>query len=89
MKHLKSFEAMSVEEYNKLPGEEVFFGVYSKKYDELLGVFASKQTDKQLTDYIDNFHDNGYVVKKISKEQYNSFDLGDEMTLDELKTKLS
>jgi hypothetical protein len=31
--------------------------------------------------WVDSFFDHGYTIKKISEQEYDDFDLGDEVTI--------
>jgi len=36
------------------------------------------------TEFVDSLHDQGFVLKPITEEEYKAFDEGDEMPLEEL-----
>lgn len=71
---------------NSIGSRQVYFGIYNKE-SELLGVVESMQSDSEKMKYIDGLHDGGYVVKKITKKEYDEYDEGDELTLEDLKNK--
>ncbi len=65
-------------------GEIKYFGLYDKE-GEYLGVVKSEQTQSELVNYIDGFHDKGYVIKKISQKEYEDYSEGDELTPEDLR----
>jgi len=64
--------------------EEIYIGVYDKN-EELIGVFNYEKLEDIETKFIDELHDLKFIIKPISKEIYDEFDSGDELTVDDLK----
>lgn len=71
MKNLKRF--------NQFLLENVYVGVY--KGEEMVAALLFNKIDDIETDYIDNFHDNGYILKSITKSEYDNFNEGDELSM--------
>jgi len=47
------------------------------------GVFEFNNIEDVTISFVDGLHDLGYVLMKISKEEYKSFSEGDELTIEE------
>lgn len=62
-------------------GEKVYMGI--RKDGEQVGVFEFNNIEDVTISFVDGLHDLGYVLKKISKEEYKSFSEGDELTIEE------
>lgn len=61
--------------------EKVYMGIF--KDDEQVGVFEFNSIEDVTISFVDGLHDLGYVLKKISQENYKSFSEGDEFTIEE------
>jgi hypothetical protein len=61
--------------------EKVYMGIF--KDDEQVGVFEFNRIEDVIISFVDGLHDLGYVLKKISQEEYKSFSEGDELTIEE------
>lgn len=61
--------------------EKVYMGIF--KDDEQVGVFEFNNIEDVTISFVDGLHDLGYVLNKISKEEYKSFSEGDELTIEE------
>ena len=61
--------------------EKVYMGIF--KDDEQVGVFEFNNIEDVTISFVDGLHDLGYVLMKISKEEYKSFSEGDELTIEE------
>lgn len=62
-------------------GEKVYMGIH--KDGEQVGVFEFNNIEDVTISFVDGLHDLGYVLNKISKEEYKSFSEGDELTIEE------
>lgn len=69
--------------YREFLTENIYVGLY--KNNILMSVLCFNKIEDITTDYIDNFHDNGFVVKSIKKSDYDGFNDGDELSIDDLK----
>lgn len=53
----------------------------------IVAVLCFDNRKSMNTTFFDVFHDNGYTVKEITKKEYDEYDKGDELTLDDIKNK--
>lgn len=72
-------------EFQDFINENIYVGLY--KNNKMVGALMFNKIEDIETDYVDNFHDNGIVLKSITKSEYDNFDEGDELTLDDIKSK--
>jgi len=63
--------------------KDIYIAVY--KDDEKLMVFKFKNHDTIGTNFFNTVIDNGYTIKNITEEEYNSCNIGDELTIDDIK----
>lgn len=49
-----------------------------------LGVLKFQEIEDTVK-FFDDMYNNGYIIKKITEEYYNSFQFGDELTIDDIK----
>ena len=57
-----------------------FIGIWKKEEPE--GVMKVWVKDYEaFMNLVDSFFDHGYTIKKISEQEYDDFDLGDEVTI--------
>jgi hypothetical protein len=42
-------------------------------------------SEKVSSHFFDTMIDNGYTIKSITEEQYNACNIGDELTIDDIK----
>jgi hypothetical protein len=61
--------------------ENIYLGVY--KNGDGVGVFQFNNIEDVTISFVDGLHDLGYVLKKISEEEYKSFSEGVELTIEE------
>jgi hypothetical protein len=61
--------------------EKVYMEV--RKDGEQVGAFEFNNIENVTISFVDGLHDLGYVLKKISEEEYKSFSEGDELTIEE------
>jgi hypothetical protein len=62
----------------------IFVSVLNSKQQVFFVLKFLNQEDIKV-EFVDSLHDQGLVLKAITEEEYNAFDEGDEMSLDELK----
>ncbi len=60
--------------------------IYSSISDgnEIIAVIRFESVDDINPEFVDNLHDNGYIMMKISKDEYDAFDQGDELNMYDL-----
>ena len=64
---------------------EVFVKVWSK--DNLLGFlqFPDEETLSDNTEFFDSMFDGGFRIEKTTKEEYDAYQGGDEITVEDIK----
>jgi hypothetical protein len=62
----------------------IFVSVCNSKQQVFCVLRFSKQEDLTI-EFVDSLHDQGFSLKPITEEEYNAFDEGDEITIEELK----
>lgn len=51
----------------------------------IVGVMCFDNKAHMNCAFFDTFHDNGYVIKEITKKEYDEYDGGDELTIEDIK----
>lgn len=62
--------------------EKIYIGVF--KGNQPMGTMVFNSIDEVEVSFIDGLHDAGYELQAFTKEQYDAFEEGDELTIDEL-----
>ena len=62
--------------------ESVFIGIF--KGNQSLGGMKFNSIDDVTVEFVDQFFDGGYELKKITQEEFEDFRLGDELTVDDV-----
>jgi len=62
--------------------EKIYIGVF--KGNQPMGTMLFNSIDEVEVSFIDGLHDAGYELQAFTKEQYDAFEEGDELTIDEL-----
>lgn len=63
--------------------KDIYIAVY--KEDEKMAVFKFENSDSVGTHFFDTMIDNGYIIKNISEEEYNSCNIGDELSIQDIQ----
>ena len=59
--------------------EKVYLGIYKNGIG--MGVFQFNSIEDVTISFVDGLHDLGYVLKKITQENYEYFSEGDELNV--------
>jgi hypothetical protein len=59
--------------------EKVYLGIYKNGIG--MGVFQFNSIEDVTISFVDGLHDLGYVLKKITQENYEDFSEGDELNV--------
>lgn len=54
------------------------------KNDFLIGVICFHDKKAMTSSVFDLFYDNGYIIKEISKEEYDDYSEGDELAIEDI-----
>ena len=63
--------------------KDTYIAVYNET--EKMGVFKFENSNNVGTHFFDTMVDNGYTIKSISEEEYNACDIGDEISIEDLR----
>jgi|LauGreDrversion4_2_1035121.scaffolds.fasta_scaffold3337857_1 hypothetical protein len=62
--------------------EKIYIGVF--KDNQPMGTMMFNSIEEVTVSFVDGLHDAGYELQAFTKEQYDMFEDGDEITADEL-----
>lgn len=51
----------------------------------VVGVLCFDDKKSMTSVFFDAFHDNGYVIKEITKKEYDDYDEGDELSIEDIQ----
>lgn len=63
--------------------KEVYYSISNKT--GVVGVANSTgQTEQERIQFMDQLFDNGYTIKQITKKEYDEYNEGDELSIDDI-----